>query len=374
MPKLTDFDRHMMQLANRVARRTLGETSPNPAVGAVIANETTGELISRGWTQSGGRPHAETEAIRRAAPERTKGATLYVTLEPCAHHGATGPCADAIIAAGLKRVVIGTVDPDERTAGQGISKLEAAGIDIDRACEADTHWLTMGHILRITKDRPFVTLKLALSAAGDVPRGRDGTPSWATGSVARAYGHMLRAEADAILVGSGTVKDDNPDLTCRLPGLAHRSPIRIVLSRSLDVSPSSKLVQNANLTPTWIIGAANSPDSRMAELNHAGVHIWRTPADSQSPDLTHVLAYLAKQGITRLLVEGGPKIWRAFSEQGLVDEAYIFAVGNETSPEDLLNRHLPGQKFHLKTMRKLGPDYVYQLRSSQWEELCSQAS
>ncbi len=222
----------MMRLALHVARRGLGNTAPNPAVGAVIAEPSRGEIIARGWTQPGGRPHAETEAIRRAGA-RARGATLYVTLEPCAHFGKTPPCANAIIEAGLARVVVGTGDPDPRTKGQGIARLQDAGIEVrEGVLEAACRRMTLGHILRVTKQRPFVQLKMAFAADGAVPRGAKGKPLFVTGAEARAQGHLLRAEADAILVGAGTVIDDDPELTCRLPGLEGQSPVRVVLAGS----------------------------------------------------------------------------------------------------------------------------------------------
>jgi diaminohydroxyphosphoribosylaminopyrimidine deaminase/5-amino-6-(5-phosphoribosylamino)uracil reductase len=191
---LSAFDHHMMRVALAMARRGLGTAAPNPAVGAVVADEATGELIARGWTQPGGRPHAEPEALRRAG-ERARGATLYVTLEPCAHFGKTPPCADAIIAAGVRRVVIGVGDPDPRTRGDGIARLKAAGIAVEVGLDAEeARWVTLGHILRVTERRPFVQLKMALAADGTVPRGANGRPLMVTGAAARAYGHRLRAE------------------------------------------------------------------------------------------------------------------------------------------------------------------------------------
>ncbi len=189
-PGVTDFDRHMMSIALTMARRALGTVAPNPAVGAVVADTETGELIARGMTQPGGRPHAETEALERAG-DRARGKTVYVTLEPCAHFGKTPPCADALISSGVRRVVVGIEDPDSRTAGQGIARLRAAGIEVETGLMADeARWVTLGHILRVTEQRPFVQLKLALAADGSLPRGHDGKPAWVTGTEARARGHL----------------------------------------------------------------------------------------------------------------------------------------------------------------------------------------
>ena len=186
----SDFDTQMMQIALGVAARGLGRTAPNPSVGAVIADERTGEIIARGWTAPGGRPHAETEAIARAGA-RARGATMYVTLEPCSHHGVTAPCADAIVGAGLARVVCAIEDPDPRVAGRGLAHLRKAGIAVERGLMVESaHWLAAGHILRVTERRPLVTAKLALDADGSVPRGGAGKPVWATGPAARAAGHL----------------------------------------------------------------------------------------------------------------------------------------------------------------------------------------
>ncbi len=220
----------------------MGNTAPNPSVGAVIADEATGEVISRGWTQPGGRPHAEADAIRWARG-RARGATMYVTLEPCAHHGQTPPCADAIVAAGLSRVVVGTADPDPRTAGKGIALLRAAGIAVtEGVLGVEAKWITLGHILRVTQGRPFVQIKMALDARGEIARGSRGRPSWVTGSEARARGHMLRARTDAIIVGVQTVLDDDPELTCRLPGLTYRSPDRVILDFNLRTPSTAKVL------------------------------------------------------------------------------------------------------------------------------------
>jgi diaminohydroxyphosphoribosylaminopyrimidine deaminase/5-amino-6-(5-phosphoribosylamino)uracil reductase len=365
---IADFDLHMMGIALRLAERGLGNAAPNPAVGAVIADEAGGELIARGWTQAGGRPHAETEAIRRAG-SRAEGATLYVTLEPCAHHGATPPCADAIIAAGLRRVAVGIRDPDPRTAGQGIARLEAAGIEVSENVRArEAWWSALGHILRVTEERPFVGVKLALDGAGEAPRGEDGRPRWVTSTTARAHGHLLRARADAIIVGAGTVRDDNPELTCRLPGLGRRSPVRVVMSASLDVPLRSRLVQTARDVPVWVVTGTADP-RRRAALEDAGVEVLSLGDGAGQPGVRATLRLLAGRGITRVLVEGGPSIWRAFSATGVVDEAVIHQGaarghrerGLEGLPA-LLERWLPGSSLRLAETRRIGEDVAYELR------------
>ncbi len=359
------FDAEMMAIALGQARRGLGQTAPNPSVGTVIANEATGEVIARGVTAPGGRPHAETIAIA-AAGARAKGATIYVTLEPCSHHGQTGPCADAIIKAGIKRAVVAIEDPDPRVAGRGLDKLRAAGIEVVRGLGSDeARWLTRGHIVRVTERRPFVTIKMALDAKGEIARGQDGKPRWVTGEAARASGHLLRARADAILVGSGTIRDDNPELTCRLPGLQNRSPVRVALAGALDISETSRIIQTARVLPTWLVTARGADEKRrnafeakgalVIEVNTVGDHIW----------LPAVMEELVARGITRLLVEGGPGMWRAFADASLVDEAVLYLAGlnhNESSARTAIARFTGQLGLELFEERSLEPDTMWRLR------------
>ena len=376
------FDREMMVNAVAMARRGLGQTAPNPSVGAIIADETAGEIIARGWTQPGGRPHAETDALRRAET-RSRGATLYVTLEPCSHHGQTGPCADAIIASGLKRVVVAIEDPDPRVSGRGIAKLRAAGIDVATGVLADeARWVTLGHILRVTEQRPFIQLKLALNAAGHIVRGANGKPAWVTGPDARAHGHLLRAEADAILVGVDTVIADDPELTCRLPGLQSRSPQRIIADTLLRTPLDSKLVRSATRGADLLIATALSSEAaRASALLQAGVTLMgglATEPAGQRIDLQALAAQLAGRGMTRLLVEGGPAMWRSFADQGLADEVILFManaapssspsprVGGERSDEEqcalaALAAHLGDLPLHVTEHRNLGPDTLWRM-------------
>jgi diaminohydroxyphosphoribosylaminopyrimidine deaminase/5-amino-6-(5-phosphoribosylamino)uracil reductase len=353
------FDLDMMRIALRIAARGLGNTAPNPAVGAVIADETTGEVIARGWTQPGGRPHAETEAIRRAG-ERARGKTLYVTLEPCAHFGKTPPCADAIVAACVQRVVVGCGDPDPRTAGEGIAKLRAAGITVtENVLEPQSRWLTLGHILRITQQRPFVTLKLATDANGHIAPGDGTAPRWVTGPEARASGHTLRAQSDAILIGAGTLRADNPELTCRLPGLAHRSPVRVVLAGRSALDPTAKLFATATKVPVLVLrgGTALPSDHDLAAL---GTEVLEMP-DSR---IATALEALAARGITRLLVEGGPTLWRSFADTGLVDEVALFMAGPPDGEKSAfaLQHHLRGLTLLKTDCRPVGTDTMWRLR------------
>ena len=360
-----DFDRHMMAIALTVARRGLGLTAPNPSVGAVIADEVTGEVIARGVTASGGRPHAETIAITGAGA-RTKGATIYVTLEPCSHHGKTGPCAEAIIAAGLKRVVVAIEDPDPRVSGRGLDKLRAAGLEVVRGIgAAEARWVTRGHIVRVTERRPFVTVKLALDANGGVPRGKSGKPLFVTSPQARAHGHLLRARSDAILVGSGTVLADDPDLTCRLPGLEDRSPLRVVLTRTLDLPPGSRLLTSARQVPVAIVTARGTGERRKMELERQGIETIEVSEVAGKLWLPAVMEELVARGMTRLLVEGGPGMWRSFADASLVDEVALYVAGDGASahnPLTLARRWLGLFPLAIFDNRSIGPDRLWRLR------------
>ena len=358
----------MMTIALAMAGRGLGRTAPNPAVGAVIVDETTGEVIARGWTQPGGRPHAETEAIARAG-ERARGATIYVTLEPCSHYGKTPPCAEAIIAAGLKRAVVAILDPDPRVSGRGIRMLRAAGLAVTRGVLADeAHWVTRGHIHRVTERRPLVQLKLALGTDGLVARGTGEAPVWVTGEIARAHGHLLRAKADAILVGAGTVRDDDPELTCRLPGLAGRSPVRVVLAGRELPGPERKLVRSAREVPVWIFCARGHDPAALARLGERGCRVIEVATVEGRPWLPAVNEALVAEGITRLLVEGGPTLWRAFASSGLVDEIVCYralpadlGAGRAAVRADLAAL-APAHEFEVAEERMLGADGLYRFR------------
>jgi diaminohydroxyphosphoribosylaminopyrimidine deaminase / 5-amino-6-(5-phosphoribosylamino)uracil reductase len=361
-----ELDHHMMGIALMMAQRGLGTTAPNPSVGAVICEPTTGEVIARGTTARGGRPHAETIAIASAG-SRTKGATLYVTLEPCSHHGSTPPCADAIIAAGIERVVCAIEDPDPRVAGRGLNRLRAHGIAVTRGVRAaEAAYLTRGHIVRVTERRPFVQLKLALDGNGVVPRGRDGAPVFVTSPLSRAMGHMMRAQTGAILVGHGTVVSDNPDLTCRLPGLAARSPQRIVLARHGLQLGGTKLAVSAGRVSLTVFTGPDVPDAIAREMQTQGASVRPTMVVGGQLWLPAILEALAASGVTRLLVEGGPTVWRAFAQSGLVDEVVLFVAGPGASdPHALAARHLGSLPLTLKDRREIGKDTMWTLAADQ---------
>jgi diaminohydroxyphosphoribosylaminopyrimidine deaminase/5-amino-6-(5-phosphoribosylamino)uracil reductase len=311
-----------MRAALALAARGLGRTWPNPAVGSVIVRD--GIVVGRGWTQPGGRPHAETEALGRAG-EAARGATAYVSLEPCAHTGKTPPCADALIAAGIGRAVVAVEDPDPRVSGRGIAALRAAGIRVDRGpCAEEAAELNAGFFLRIKRGRPLVSLKLATSLDGRIAT-HSGDSRWITGEAARRRAHGLRATHDAILVGTGTALADDPELTCRLPGLGERSPVRVVLDRQLRLPPGAKLLATASDVPTWVITAAAGDPARRRALEGAGVEIIEVPA---APDgrlsVSAALQALGARGVTRLLVEGGSALSASLLQQDLVDRLYWF--------------------------------------------------
>jgi diaminohydroxyphosphoribosylaminopyrimidine deaminase/5-amino-6-(5-phosphoribosylamino)uracil reductase len=320
MSQLPDNDERFMRLALALGRRGLGRTWPNPAVGALVVRD--GVIVGRGWTQDGGRPHAETEALLRAGQD-AEGATLYVTLEPCSHHGKTPPCADAIVAAQVGRVVAALKDPNPEVAGGGFARLREAGVDVVTGiCEAEARRDHAGHIRRIEDKRPHVTLKLAVSADGKTAlAGR--RPVQISGEAARGRVHLMRAMNDAILIGIGTALSDNPVLTCRLPGMGHCSPIRVVLDGNLRLPVESALVAGARQHPLWVIATADAPLDKEQALQEAGVTVLRIARKNDHLDLRKMLECLAERGLTRILVEAGPVLAKAFLKEGLIDEAVI---------------------------------------------------
>ena len=317
----TAADQRFMQLALALGRRGLGRTWPNPAVGAVVVKD--GVIVGRGWTQPGGRPHAEPVALAQAG-EAARGATLYVTLEPCSHVGKSPPCTDAVIAAGIARVVSAIEDPNPEVAGQGHAKLRNAGIAVDiglgAAEAAHDH---AGHFRRIRERRPHVILKLAVSSDDKIAAAGH-KPVAISGEAAKARMHLLRAQCDTILVGIGTVLSDDPLLTCRLPGMQARSPVRVVLDRSLRIPATSRLVHSARSTPLWVMTSSLAEAPAAARLGSAGAQVIRLASTPQAGlDLAEMLRALAERGITRLLVEGGARVASSFVVAGLADEFWL---------------------------------------------------
>ena len=319
-----EFDRRMMAAALRLGRRNLGQTHPNPAVGCIIVRDSGDRLVvGRGWTARGGRPHAEREALAEAGTA-AKGATVYVTLEPCAHKSRDGSCTAALVEAGVGRVVTAMADPDPRTNGKGHAALAEAGIavttDVLAAEAARAH---SGHICRVTKGRPHVTLKLAVSADGMIGR-REGERMNITGKATFDAVQMMRTEFDAIMVGIGTVLVDDPRLTVRLPGLVDRSPARVILDAAARIPPTARLIHHAEEAPLIVFTAPEAPRERVEALLQSGAKVVPVATAAGGLDLSEVLSALAKDGFTRVLAEGGAEVASSLVTGDLLDEVVIF--------------------------------------------------
>ena len=319
-------DRRWMDYALRLGRRALGTTAENPPVGCVIVRDD--RVWGVGWTQPGGRPHAETEALALAR-EAARGATAYVTLEPCAHHGRTGPCSEALVKAGIARVVTAIDDPDPRVSGGGHAILTSAGIVVELGlCVEEAKRDLAGFLTRITRKRPYVTLKIGVSADGKIAAG-SGLRTAITGLEVGNRVHLMRAQSDAILVGLSTVLIDDPELTCRLPGMEGRSPIRIVADTRLSIPSKAKLVKTAEQVPVWILSTRKGSVS-------AGITVIDC---KQTPngwvDLADGMERLADRGINRLLVEGGSHISQSFLEADLIDEVQLFQSPTIIGPQGI---------------------------------------
>lgn len=318
-----------MAAALALGRRGLGLCAPNPAVGALLVKD--GVILARGWTKPGGRPHAETEALREAGVQ-ARGAALYVSLEPCSHHGQTPPCTNAIIAAGVARVVYAIDDPDPRACGRGAEILAGAGIKVTRGVlSEEARRANLGHFLRVTRARPMVTLKLALTAdlyaAGPAREPR----LIITGTQANGLVHIVRAMHDAVMAGIGTILADDSLLSVRLPGLEDRKPLRVVLDSDLRLPLSTRLAATAAKSPTLAIAGIGASEERAARLRDAGIEVVHVPRDTAGRvDLTEALKLLGKRGLTRIFCEGGPSVAAGLIGQGLADEVLIF-----TAPERL---------------------------------------
>lgn len=321
-----------MAAALAIGRRGFGLCAPNPSVGALVVKD--GVILARGWTKPGGRPHAETEALRDAGID-ARGATLYVTLEPCSHHGQTPPCTDAIMAAKIARVVYAIDDPDPRACGSAARLLEGAGIDVTRGVRSEeAKRAHLGHFLRVTNERPMISLKLAVTADSYAAGPASDPRLLITGAPANGLVHVLRAMHDAIMIGIGTVVADDPLLTVRLPGAEDRKPLRIVLDSNLRLPLSSRLVATAGEIPTLAIAAEDASAERAARLRVAHVEVVYVGRDAAGHvDLGAALELLGTRGLTRIFCEGGPRIAAALIGQGLADEVTFL-----TSPKPLNGR------------------------------------
>ncbi len=319
-------DSKYMKIALRLGQRGLGRTWPNPSVGCVIVRSDTDKkiIIGRGTTQNGGFPHAENQAINQAISVYGKdsliGSTAYVSLEPCCHYGKTPPCVNLLIESGLRRVVIGCVDPDPRVSGMGIELLKKSGVEVvSGILEHESESLNAGFFNKVRSGRPLVTLKMATTVDGKIAT-KTGESKWITGALAREKVHIMRSQYDAIAIGINTVLQDNPKLTCRLPGLENRSPVRVVFDSSLKIDINSDILKTASSYKTWIITSENHDLSVINKFEEYGVEIISVALDGEGHiDLYLALAALAKRGITRLMVEGGATLSTSFLRSNLVD-------------------------------------------------------
>jgi len=359
---MSDLDH--MRHALMLGRRGIGRTGRNPSVGCVIVAD--GVVVGRGRTQDGGRPHAEAVALKEAGA-RARGATAYVTLEPCATVTETPACSRSLIEAGVKRVVVATQDPDPRTAGNGIAMMWEAGVEVvTGVLEAEAGETHAGFFTRLAADRPFVTLKIAQSLDGKTASAT-GDSKWVTGESSRRFGHLMRATNDAILVGVETALADDPELTCRLPGLEGHSPLRVVLDTRLRTRPGSKLVATAKRQSTIVFTVAEKGGDSLAS---SGVEIVRVTRDARGrPDVGAVLNVLAGRGIARLLVEGGATVHAAFLDRGYADALEVFTApitlgSSGHSAIDALAALTIGEapKFTRTWVRKFGPDVLESYR------------
>ncbi len=363
---MSDTDIRYMRLALSLGARGLGRTWPNPAVGCVIVKG--GRIVGRGWTADGGRPHAETRALGQAGAQ-ARGATAYVTLEPCAHHGQTPPCADALAAARVARVVVALGDPDPRVSGQGIARLRAAGIEVvEGVLEPEARAAHAGFVARLTRSRPLVTLKLAASLDGRIATAT-GASKWITGAQARREVHAMRARHDAVMVGGGTARADDPSLTVRDLGIA-RQPVRIVWSRQLDLPLHGKLAATARDIPLWIVHGETADANLTAAWTGLGAKLLPCPAGpDRRIDPAAALASLAAEGLTRIFCEGGGSLAASLLGAGLVDELALFnaglLIGAEGHPMVAalgLERLDDARRWRLVETRALGPDTL-----SRWQ-------
>ena len=353
---IPDLDRQFMTAALTLGRRGQGRVWPNPAVGCVIVKD--GIVLGRARTADGGRPHAETQALTQAGGA-AKGATAYVTLEPCSHHGKTGPCAEALVEAGVTRVVVATTDPDPRVAGKGLEILRNAGITVDvGVCKAQADRDHAGFFSRLRRHRPFVTLKLASSFDGRIATST-GHSQWITGPEARRAVHGMRARHDAVMVGAGTARSDDPSLDVRGMGPVPQ-PVRIVVARDLNIPLDGKLAKTAERQPVWLV---HGPAVDGAEWRALGAKTMPVAVSRGQIDLEAALHALADAGLTRIFCEGGGGLAGSLLQADLVDELAVFTaglgIGGDGTPSlaamgvETLDQ---ARRFELDSVRQVGGD------------------
>lgn len=368
--ELHSADERWMRLALSLGARGLGITWPNPAVGCVIVKD--GRVLGRGWTQAGGRPHAERMALAQAGTA-AEGATAYVTLEPCAHTGKTSPCADALIEAKVARVVTAILDPDPRVSGKGFDKLRAVGIEVSTGILAEeARQANLGFLTRVTQNRPIVTLKLASSLDAKIAT-QTGESQWITGAEARAFVHYLRATHDAVMIGSGTSLADNPSLTVRLAGLEHRHPVRIVLDSQLTTPTDNVLGQSSDNTPVWM---CHGPDASTKAWGQTNAQLIECAMVKGHLSLKDVLSKCADLGITRLFCEGGGTLAASLIREGCVDRLITMTagitIGADGAPSFAslgVTALTDAPKFKLENHRRIGDDLMSEwVPAARWPE------
>ncbi|KPQ08258.1 MAG: bifunctional diaminohydroxyphosphoribosylaminopyrimidine deaminase / 5-amino-6-(5-phosphoribosylamino)uracil reductase RibD [Rhodobacteraceae bacterium HLUCCA12] len=363
----SEADSRFMRLAIALGQRGLGRVWPNPAVGCVIVRD--GVIVGRGWTQPGGRPHAEVVALAQAGPA-ARGATAYVSLEPCAHTGKTPPCAGALAASGVARVVTALTDPDPRVTGKGHMMLRAAGIDVvegvERAAAAQAN---AGFLMRVRHGRPFVTLKLAQTLDGRIATA-SGASRWITGPQARRRVHLMRAAHDAVMVGAGTARADDPDLRVRELGVAHQ-PLRLVADSRLGVSATSRLARSAHESPVWMLHGPQAPASARGDWHCAGAELVPCALDGMGRlDMADALRQLGARGLTRLFCEGGGGLAASLMGAGLIDDLVVFSAGHVFGADGTAALGALGitgigpHPFELVGMQRCGADLMHHWRRS----------
>jgi len=359
-----------MRLALGLAARSLGRVAPNPAVGAVLVR--AGRVLGRGATADGGRPHAEAVALEQARQRygaaALGGATAYVTLEPCAHHGCTPPCAEALIEAGIARLVCPLEDPDPRVSGRGFAALAAAGVAVETGLMAgEARQLNAGFLSRIERGRPYLTLKLATTLDGRIAT-RSGESRWITGPAARARVHLMRAQADAVLIGAGTSRSDDPMLDVRGPWPRTMQPMRVVADGGLTLPPDGRLAASARAIPVLALHSEEVPAERRAALRVLGVETVAVGAgdgDGRLLDMGEALRVLAEAGVTRVLCEGGGQLAAGLLAAGLVDEIALFTAGKAIGGDGTaavaalgLDRLAAAPGFRLASAEPVGGDLM----------------
>jgi diaminohydroxyphosphoribosylaminopyrimidine deaminase / 5-amino-6-(5-phosphoribosylamino)uracil reductase len=316
-----EADAHFMRLALDEAQRGRGSTHPNPMVGSVIVCD--GQVVASGFHERAGLPHAEVMALRAAGDRVLHDCTIYVTLEPCSHHGRTPPCADAVINAGFARVVCGMIDPNPLVGGRGVERIRAAGIDVTvGVLEAECRALNEAFITAFTLGRPWVSVKIASSLDGRIAT-RTGNSQWITGPDARLHGHTLRASHDAILVGSGTLHADRPRLTARIPGQESRQPHRYAIDTRLRISDDAPLLDTTE-APTTLICGPEVPEPRLKQLQERGIDVQQLDADHSGVSIAAILALLMRRGQLSLLIEGGATLAGSFFDAQVVDRLWLY--------------------------------------------------